>query len=126
MSKQTLKKEHVQDLSDFTDEVDAEVFSQAELDANPRLAEQVALRNGDDERVALALANRMPDRPAKNAGKPEWVAYCVALGASEESLTAATFHTISGKGTDPTVLGEYEDPAYDLGDLILLADRLGG
>lgn len=120
------KTKVLSDGGEFSDEVHMDMVDGRELDRNPRFADQMALVNEDEDRAREAEANRLPDRPSDSDNKDAWVDYCVALGAQVEALTDYTYHTISGKGTDPTVIGEYEDPSYTKDELIDLADRLGG
>jgi len=65
-------------------------------------------------------APAVPKRPADSAKRDEWVGYCVALGASESYLTAATQHW--NNATE-----EYDEhPALTVAELRELADSLGG
>jgi hypothetical protein len=58
------------------------------------------------------------DRPADGASTAAWVDYCVALGADRTFLTEETGHFDGG--------GYARESKFGRGDLIALADRLGG
>lgn len=61
----------------------------------------------------------VPDRPADGAAKGKWVAYLVALGASEDALTGGLRSWDAGRE-------EYVSADLPRDELIALADKLGG
>jgi hypothetical protein len=77
-----------------------------------------ALNTEPDE--ATGRPSGIPVRPAGNADRGTWIEYVVALGADRAYVSGSTEHYSSETGQVDT------HPGLGRGELIQLADRLGG